>query len=613
MRQFIQRCGAALCVCLVLNLGTGLMAQTDEPQVPEGAPPPASSDASTPLANEQAQLAEKYRRLEDLIFKMADFEAASNPRRATLLRQAYKQSKDRLTHTQLNAIAKLLSEQQYKRALDGQEIAQKDLKELLQLLMSEDRAERLKSESEKIKDYIKELKRLERIQRGLRGRTEAARDPRDLAKDQQQVADRTGDLAEQLESDEAEAQQQKENGETPGSDEPSESTPDQPKDEPDGQKEAGEEDQGAEEKPSDEQQPDEPTPAERESDGQPSDGSAEQQAKPQETQPGEPSDGQQGKPSEQEGQPTPPQPGSPQDSPDSQPPQDGEQGPPQEQEQPQEQDESPARKRVREAQQKMREARERLEEAKRTESLEKQTEALEKLQEAITELEEILRQMREEEMERVLALLEGRFRKMLEMELKVYEGTQNLSETPQEQRVRTDEIRASKLAFEQRKIVGEADRALTLLQEEGSSIAFPEVVQQMRDDMEEVAARLDQLKADTLTLGLEEEIISTLEELITALQKAQQDLEEGQQQPPGEPGAGGDPPLVDMLAELKMIRSLQLRVNTRTLRYARLLQDPEDPVGQAVEDDLRRALDKLSELEARIHRITRDLSLGKNQ
>ena len=49
----------------------------------------------------------------------------------------------------------------------------------------------------------------------------------------------------------------------------------------------------------------------------------------------------------------------------------------------------------------------------------------------------------------------------------------------------------------------------------------------MRDDMEEVSARLDQTKVDRITQGLEEEIIGTLEELIEALQKAQQDMEEG--------------------------------------------------------------------------------------
>ena len=150
------RYSVPLCWCLLLcvltpnGAVTPLRAQQgDEPQAESAVNPTAK------LAEQQAQLADKYRRLEDLIFKMADFEATSNPRRAALLKQAYKQSKDRLTHSQLNGLAKLLSDQKYKRALDGQEIANKDLKDLLQLLLSEDRSDRLKSESQKIKEYIK--------------------------------------------------------------------------------------------------------------------------------------------------------------------------------------------------------------------------------------------------------------------------------------------------------------------------------------------------------------------------------------------------------------------------------------------------------------------------
>ncbi len=98
---------------------------------------------------------------------------------------------------------------------------------------------------------------------------------------------------------------------------------------------------------------------------------------------------------------------------------------------------------------------------------------LQKLEEAIAELEEVLRQLREEEMERVLALLEGRFRQMLVEEIKIYEATQRLDKTPEEERGRNLDIRANKLAFDQRKVGGQADRCLTLLLEEGSSVAFP--------------------------------------------------------------------------------------------------------------------------------------------
>ena len=65
---------------------------------------------------------------------------------------------------------------------------------------------------------------------------------------------------------------------------------------------------------------------------------------------------------------------------------------------------------------------------------------------------------------------------------------------------------------------------------------------------------------------------------------------------------------MDLIAELRMIRSLQLRVNSRTKRYH----------GLAVEsggdsDELRRAKIRLADREREIHKIMRDLILGKNQ
>ena len=106
-----------------------------------------------------------------------------------------------------------------------------------------------------------------------------------------------------------------------------------------------------------------------------------------------------------------------------------------------------------------------------------------------------------------------------------------------------------------------------------------------------------------------------LEEMIAALQQAQRDLEEQQQQQPQQPQPmeAEDMPLVDRLAELKMIRALQMRVNTRTQRCAQMLADMDDPVGQAQDEDLRQALIQLGARQQRIHEVTRDIVLGKNR
>jgi hypothetical protein len=76
-------------------------------------------------------------------------------------------------------------------------------------------------------------------------------------------------------------------------------------------------------------------------------------------------------------------------------------------------------------------------------------------------------------------------------------------------------------------------------------------------------------------------------------------MQDGQQQ---------DQPLVDALAELKMIRALQMRVNKRTETYSKMIQGE-----QAERPELLKALEKLAERQERIHAVTRDLHLGKNQ
>jgi hypothetical protein len=230
---------------------------------------------------------------------------------------------------------------------------------------------------------------------------------------------------------------------------------------------------------------------------------------------------------------------------------------------------------------------------------------------AKAKLEDILRQLREEEMQRTLAMLEARFRKMLEMQIEVHDGTKLLADQAAGERDRNDEIEAGRLSRKEGLIVVEVDAALVLLKEEGSSVAFPEAVGQMREDMEQVVQRLSQAKADEITVAIEEEIIAALEEMIAALQKAQKDQEEKQQQQQQQQqGESQEPPLVDALAELKMIRSLQMRVNNRTARYAKMVEGEE---GQADKAELIEALQKLSERETRIFKTTRDIVLEKNK
>ena len=74
----------------------------------------------------------------------------------------------------------------------------KDMQELLELLLTENRADRLKKERERIGNYIKEVERLIRLERSLKGETEAGEDHQRLADKQGQIAERATDLAAEI-------------------------------------------------------------------------------------------------------------------------------------------------------------------------------------------------------------------------------------------------------------------------------------------------------------------------------------------------------------------------------------------------------------------------------
>ena len=133
--------------------------------------------------------------------------------------------------------------------------------------------------------------------------------------------------------------------------------------------------------------------------------------------------------------------------------------------------------------------------------------------------------------------LAARFRKMLEMQTAVYDGTVRLDQVPEAQRTHDHEIESARLSREESQIVHEVEKALSLLHEEGSSVAFPEAVEQMRDDMRQVAERLAAVKIDKLTQGIEQDIIAALEETIAALEKSIKDLEK-KRTPPGQQAHG---------------------------------------------------------------------------
>jgi hypothetical protein len=268
------------------------------------------------------------------------------------------------------------------------------------------------------------------------------------------------------------------------------------------------------------------------------------------------------------------------------------------------------RQRLQAAEKRMRDARGRLDEARRQDASREQQKAVEDLETARAELEEILRQLREEEVERLLVQLEARIRGMLKAERAVLADTEKLASAPGELSGREREIEAARLGREQATITAEVAKAMALVRDDGSAVAIPQALAQVHDDSVQVAARLGRGDTRRETVGLIGEIVAGLEEMLAAVEKARQSQQAEQAGPAGgRAGAAGEQPLVDKLSELKMLRALQMRVNTRTQRIARLLDDAD----AAEAPELRGVLGRLAERQRAIERAARDIVGGATE
>lgn len=275
-----------------------------------------------------------------------------------------------------------------------------------------------------------------------------------------------------------------------------------------------------------------------------------------------------------------------------------------------------SKKKIEEGNYNQQSAEEKIKKKDNPEASNEQDKAIKNFEDAKKKLEELLRQLREEELERTLADLLRRCERMLAMQISVYNGTKGVfaavEKNGDKQPSRENKQDSLKLSDQEGEIVVEARKAIEVLEAEGSAVAFPEVFQQVRDDMMHVQRRLGVTDVGSVTQTIEQDIIDSLKEMIEALKKAKQDLENKKNNPP--PPSQSPPPdskLLELIQELKLIRSLQIRVNTRTTTYGRMYQAKEGE--QTSDPNIRRELINLSERQERIFEVTNRLAKGDNK
>ncbi len=544
-----------------------------------------------PLEIGQQAVLSRFDRFEKELVQMAEQLRKADPERAELLFRTHSKSQQERVIGQMRIIQELLAGKtpQYGDSIQRQEELVASLVALLDLLQSENRISEIEAERARVQEILKNVNKLIGKEKDVRANTERGADPNKSATEQEDVSKDAGKLIDDVKQQDVAKQAEREsnnpatdqkddkNSEKPSGNDGNNKEPSSPKDGSTDPKEPGENgSKNGEPK-----------------DGDPKDGQPKQgESSEGDSKDGVPQDGQQ--PSDNQKQSGQPQNGQPQE------------GQPNEQ---QNQQKTPGREDLEEARQEMEKAIQELRDKKdRSKASKHQDEAIRQLLEAKEKLEEILRQLREEEKSLTLASLESRFRKMLSMQLLVYQETVRLDGEAEGKDANVI-ARGKQLATQEEEIVQEVDKALVVLREEGSSVAFPEAVEAIREDAASIVQLLDQGKAGELTQTLEQAVIEAIEEMVDALQKEMEKKnDEEPQQGEQQQGQPQDKPLVDALSELKMLRSLQLRINRRTRQLGRMIEGE-----QAGEPELLQQLKTLSGRQSRIQRATYDLSTGRNK
>lgn len=269
---------------------------------------------------------------------------------------------------------------------------------------------------------------------------------------------------------------------------------------------------------------------------------------------------------------------------------------------------TPGADNVERAEEHMQQAADKLDSADPEQATQQQDQAIDELDRAQQQIEEALRQKRQEEKEEILRGIESRLKQMIEQQTEVNAGSRTLHEKGADRFARADLLECAQLADRQSQIAGDGDTCVRLLEEDGTTVVFPQVMRQATADMRTVAARLTDGNVDATTLAVQADVRSTLAELLESLEKLRDDQQEKQQAggQGGASGSGDDAALVPTSAELKLLRSAQRRINTVTTDAGEMSPDTEAEksalLGRAAERqaelvEMAREMQKRSEKE----------------
>jgi hypothetical protein len=195
-----------------------------------------------------------------------------------------------------------------------------------------------------------------------------------------------------------------------------------------------------------------------------------------------------------------------------------------------------------------------------------QNDAIEKLKQAQQQLGEEIAELQERSKQEKLAKVEEKLEVILEKQKAITAATKNTwenrrsGESPYDREAEQTLLDGARKEGQLSEDVGIVRKMLV---DEGSTVIFPEILGDVKDDLKTLQGRLAEKDPGLVTQVTQQEVERTLQELINAVRK---ELSKGPGRGRGGGGGGGgqQAPLIPPVAELRMLLLKQQRVLAQT-------------------------------------------------
>ena len=206
--------------------------------------------------------------------------------------------------------------------------------------------------------------------------------------------------------------------------------------------------------------------------------------------------------------------------------------------------------------------------------------------------------------EEIIFNLSGELKELVKEQTAVYNDTKTLHQSTEKHGVtRRDLIAIRRIGSRQKKLMSEIDKIMQKLEKEDSQV-FNWILRRIRVNMDETIKNLRRRDMGILTQSLQKEAIDRMSKLLVALKEEQdrrkKQNQQQQQQQQQEDQMQQRPRILPTIAELKMIKDIQIEIKDKTQRLFNNIKDKK------VMDSLtRKRLERLGYEEGDLAEMTK--------